>query len=532
MILEKLGIYGWKEADENLLLASLLTGDPLLLIGNHGCAKTLIANKLAGALGRAFVVYDASKAMFEDVLGYPDIEKLKKGVVEYVPSKVTVWDKEFILIDELNRALPELQSKWLEIIRSRKIMGIDTAVKWVWSAMNPLSYSATQELDEALIGRFALFIYPPDVLSMDEADRIRVTTHINGDDAPSLGEWLKTSNGKTVCKESAVEAGNQLDSILRAAAGHFMHLKETLYTLSEFLARFATLLMKESAGEIALDGRRIGFIYRNILANRAIELAKADILHTALPLFSESARYVVHSSIPVGLNDESLKREEAVHKMEICFDLLSLYFDKSSEIACVNLIYELFTTQDLMRMAEILLTEDIGVFAQSKAWNDLINGTVRGKGGRNITLLAYTALQIEARRPGTVPQELLESLSAKQLSDDFTTSIIPSLKDDNIEYIDEVEVLLKQKSDLAKLVAFAHVKELAAKKTFTRADIEAADAAIRKDIALFEALIAGKAKSNAALDPATMEVVSQEGGRVVLHEGGRSKSHADIQAVA
>ena len=40
MILSKLGIYGWKEEDENLLLASLLTGDPLLLIGNHGCAKT------------------------------------------------------------------------------------------------------------------------------------------------------------------------------------------------------------------------------------------------------------------------------------------------------------------------------------------------------------------------------------------------------------------------------------------------------------------------------------------------------------
>ena len=36
MILEQLGIYGWKDADENLVLASLLTGDPLLLIGNHG----------------------------------------------------------------------------------------------------------------------------------------------------------------------------------------------------------------------------------------------------------------------------------------------------------------------------------------------------------------------------------------------------------------------------------------------------------------------------------------------------------------
>lgn len=35
MVLEQLSIYGWKEHDENLVMASLLTGDPLLLIGNH-----------------------------------------------------------------------------------------------------------------------------------------------------------------------------------------------------------------------------------------------------------------------------------------------------------------------------------------------------------------------------------------------------------------------------------------------------------------------------------------------------------------
>ncbi len=44
MFLRRLGIFGCKEADENLVLASLLTGDPLLLIGNHGCAKTHVAN--------------------------------------------------------------------------------------------------------------------------------------------------------------------------------------------------------------------------------------------------------------------------------------------------------------------------------------------------------------------------------------------------------------------------------------------------------------------------------------------------------
>lgn len=45
-----------------------------------------------------------------------------------------------------------------------------------------------QVLDEALVGRFALFIYPPEILDMDEHNRMRIATHINGDDAPAISE--------------------------------------------------------------------------------------------------------------------------------------------------------------------------------------------------------------------------------------------------------------------------------------------------------------------------------------------------------
>jgi hypothetical protein len=61
MLFPRLGIYGClpaepcdsaaqagKEADENLLLASLLTGDPVLLVGSHGTAKTGLFTKIAG----------------------------------------------------------------------------------------------------------------------------------------------------------------------------------------------------------------------------------------------------------------------------------------------------------------------------------------------------------------------------------------------------------------------------------------------------------------------------------------------------
>jgi len=203
---------------------------------------------------------------------------------------------------------------------------------------------------------------------MEEDDRIRVTMHINGDDAPSLSEWTGGVSGGTVPKTDVVEVGAKMRETLTLAGKHFLHLREQMPTLAEFLAKFSDLLMRETKGEVALDGRRLGFIHRNLLANRAVELAKAGVFQTPLPDFVQSARYVVQSSIPVGLNDEALKREEAVHKMEICFDLLSSYFEEGAELTRVNLVYELFTTRDLMRKANILLTQPLGEMALSKAW--------------------------------------------------------------------------------------------------------------------------------------------------------------------
>jgi len=59
------------------------------------------------------------------------------------------------------------------------------------------------------------------------------------------------------------------------------------------LARFADLLMRETSGEITLDGRRLGFVYRNLLANlhqvlSVIDLQESDRFFNALENFQES----------------------------------------------------------------------------------------------------------------------------------------------------------------------------------------------------------------------------------------------------
>jgi len=271
---------------------------------------------------------------------------------------------------------------------------------------------------------------------------------------------------------------------LRSAGKHFLRLKKDQDSLSKFLAKFAELLVRESHGQIALDGRRLGFIYRNLLANRAIELAKAEDDDMELPDFATSARYVMLSSIPIGLNDEDIKRDEANHQIEICFDLLSTYFDEDAELNRVNLIYELFTTPDIMRKAELLLTQNLGEFALSKAWTDLM------KEDRNLTVLAYTALQVETRRPGTVPQELLASLTSKIETDDLSTMSIEPITGYAVEYIEEIETLLDREEDLEKLVAYQRVNQLIKSGDVNMESIRKTAASIEADIARFESLFA------------------------------------------
>ena len=175
MYLEKLSIFGWEKIEATLLTA-LAIKRPVLLIGECGTNKSEGARRIAESLGLRFCRYDASKAVFEDVIGFPNPQKLSNGRLDYVPTPLTIWDKEFVLIDEINRAPLQMQNKWFEVINERTLMGQPTKIKYVWSAMNPSStdYMGTNELDKALVDRFALYIRIPDIYAMDGDAMVKI----------------------------------------------------------------------------------------------------------------------------------------------------------------------------------------------------------------------------------------------------------------------------------------------------------------------------------------------------------------------
>lgn len=192
--LSALGAYGF-ETQEPLILAALVTGDPLLLIGKSGTGKTFLLNSISEALGLEHRHYNASLISFDDLVGfpYPDDEKT---AVRFLETPATVWGAESVLIDEISRCKPEHQNRLFSLVHEKKIQGLPLAsLRYRWAAMNPCTtdqspgeeYLGSEPLDPALADRFAVILDVGDWTSLDETDRRRV--------ADPAGEGVTSDDG-------------------------------------------------------------------------------------------------------------------------------------------------------------------------------------------------------------------------------------------------------------------------------------------------------------------------------------------------
>jgi MoxR-like ATPase len=178
-LLRDLGIVGW-DGLEPVILAALATEAPLLLIGRHGSAKTLVLTRLAEALGLAHRHYNASLLNFDDLVGFPLPEN---GKLVYLQTPATIWDAESVLFDEVSRCRPELQNKLFPIVHEKIVQGVRLErLRHRWAAMNPPpsadgrsdapEYAGAEPLDMALADRFAFIISVPSLEDLRREDQL------------------------------------------------------------------------------------------------------------------------------------------------------------------------------------------------------------------------------------------------------------------------------------------------------------------------------------------------------------------------
>jgi MoxR-like ATPase len=285
--LARIGLHGL----ENLalpLLISLITLDALLLAGRHGSAKTTLFRRISAALGRRFRPYDASKTPFEDVLGFLDPTSLGQGQLTYVRTPLSAEGAQVIFIDEISRADLSMQSRFLEIVFGKSLMGNPlTELEWVAAAMNPSSYEGAGPVDRALLGRFAIVLRAPEYHQLSPADQRAAALASAGlSDGPGFDRDAERE-GRWPQLIEFVEAARA--AMLEARRIHGETVVDYVVTLSRVLC----------ADDLVVDARRIGFLCRNLLAAKAAVAAGYAFPGDEQDLFG----HVVEASFPFVAED-------------------------------------------------------------------------------------------------------------------------------------------------------------------------------------------------------------------------------------
>ena len=294
-VLERLGLVGMASI-ERVVLAALITGDPLLLIGAHGTAKSYLLLRICKALNITWRHYNTSLLNYDDLVGYPLPDK--DGNLQFVQTPASIWGAEAVFLDEISRCRIDLQNKLFPIINERRIQGIELPkLRYRWAAMNPPSgddndsldsdYLGSQPLDPALADRFAFVVETPGWEDLDAQQRREVVTRSNAPLEPSATEYLR----------GVVEVGQRLfpqvyEELLPQLA-HYIQLVNDLLRVASWLRRGSTSSAADGENRIALSPRRAGMLARNIAAVHVASMVLDDS-----PKIEESARLALRHSIP------------------------------------------------------------------------------------------------------------------------------------------------------------------------------------------------------------------------------------------
>ena len=161
-------IIGQLDVVDNLV-AAILAGGHVLLVGVPGVAKTLLIQTLSQALDLTFNrVQFTPDLMPADITGTELLEEdhaTGRRIFKYVKGPVFA---NVVLADEINRAPPKTQAALLEAMQERQVTIEGTTHLLarpflVLATQNPIEYEGTYPLPEAQLDRFLLrvgFGYP------------------------------------------------------------------------------------------------------------------------------------------------------------------------------------------------------------------------------------------------------------------------------------------------------------------------------------------------------------------------------------
>ncbi len=166
----RLGLVGHENFIERLLIA-VLSGGHMLVEGPPGLAKTRAVKWLSEAIEGSFARIQCTPDLMPSDLTGTSVFRPQDGHFEFAPGPVF---HNLVLVDEINRAPPKVQSALLEAMAENQVTeGNHTHTLpdpfLVVATQNPIEHDGTFPLPEAQLDRFLLHV----VLSLPDAETER-----------------------------------------------------------------------------------------------------------------------------------------------------------------------------------------------------------------------------------------------------------------------------------------------------------------------------------------------------------------------
>ena len=468
-ILSDLRIFGFSQAQENCVLSCLLVGEPLLFIGGPGLAKTEVVESIGSALREdskrlfpndpenwfKYQIYDASKLNFEDLIGYPSPAALKANPprVEFVKTQSTIWGKDMIAFDEINRCVEERQSNLFEILRSRKLNGIPTNNKFIFSTMNPFGDAGTVTMSDALVDRNLFYLRIDDFATMPTSERRKVIHRVGKVDGIGSRHWggikeeldtddNRDENGNIHVNEMLANVGQRIRLLMQNASKLLVELKESHgAAITEVINKVIDAMSKEFAteseslkNEVKISGRRASLMLRGILALRVLEISNRNEDDTLGDITSTIINGM-KLSLPIGISGKLDETNVARANKVIENTIRSTWhlIKQNKNTINVDKVSEALNTNNPIKILDCLLTVDLNSVTKDKIFSLLLDDNKYKDPKTNIIntyikdsmhVLLHT-LNIEI--PGFIPSHVDLKITPQQIEDVTKPMRIPLL---------------------------------------------------------------------------------------------------------
>ena len=153
------GLVGHQRLAERLVIA-LLSGGHVLLEGPPGIAKTRAVKRLAASLSGTHARIQCTPDLLPSDLTGTQVFRAERGGFDFVPGPIF---HQLVLVDEINRAPPKVQSALLEAMAENQVTTGGTTRPlpdpfMVVATQNPIEHEGTFPLPEAQMDRFLLHL--------------------------------------------------------------------------------------------------------------------------------------------------------------------------------------------------------------------------------------------------------------------------------------------------------------------------------------------------------------------------------------